>query len=85
MFRADAGNRVLTMPIETSKAWGRGELYETLCLLVIGVGIWFVGVTLGTFAYLNTLVATYNLTDLLLLAACMGVAQWGASIRKSII
>lgn len=85
MLRSDVGNRVLTMPIETSRAWGRGELYETLCLLVIGVGIWFVGVTLGTFAYLNSVVATYNLTDLLLLAACMGVAQWGASIRKSII
>lgn len=85
MLQDRFGNRVQNMPIETPTTWGRGELYETLCLLVIGVGIWFVGVTLGTFDYLNGLVAAYNLTDLLLLAACMGVAQCGASIRKSII
>jgi diguanylate cyclase (GGDEF)-like protein len=73
------------MPSETSTAWGRGELYETLCLLVIGVGIWFVGGTLGTFDRLNDLVAAYHLDDLLMLAACMGVALCGASIRKSIL
>ena len=73
------------MPSETSTAWGRGELYETLCLLIIGAGIWFVGVTLGTFDFLNGIVAAYGLNDLLMLAACMGVALCGASVRKSII
>ncbi|MGU3663615.1 putative bifunctional diguanylate cyclase/phosphodiesterase [Methylobacterium sp. A49B] len=70
---------------ETSTTWGRGELYETLCLLVIGVGIWFVGVTLGTFDSLQGIVVTYGLNDLLMLAACMGLALCGASVRKSII
>jgi diguanylate cyclase (GGDEF)-like protein len=73
------------MPSETSTAWGRGELYETLCLLIIGAGIWFVGVTLGTFDFLNGIVSAYGLNDLLMLAACMGVALCGASVRKSII
>ncbi len=73
------------MPSETSNAWGRGELYETLCLLVIGAGIWFVGVTLGTFDSLTGLVSAYGLHDLLMLAACMGVALCGAVIRKSIL
>jgi diguanylate cyclase (GGDEF)-like protein len=73
------------MPRETSTAWGRGELYETLCLLVIGVGIWFVGVTLGTFDSLHSFVVTYSLNDLLMLAACMGLALCGASVRKSMI
>lgn len=73
------------MPNESSTAWGRGELYETLCLLVIGAGIWFVGVTLGTFDSLNAAIALYGLNDLLMLAACMGVALFGASIRKSIL
>ncbi|WP_457103936.1 putative bifunctional diguanylate cyclase/phosphodiesterase [Methylobacterium sp. P5_C11] len=73
------------MPSETSTAWGRGELYETLCLLIIGVGIWFVGVTLGTFDFVKDFVTAYNLNDLLMLAACMGVALFGASVRKSII
>ena len=56
---------------ESSTAWGRGELYETLCLLVIGAGIWFVGVTLGTFDSVNAAMAAYGLNDLLMLAACM--------------
>jgi diguanylate cyclase (GGDEF)-like protein len=73
------------MPNETSTTWGRGELYETLCLLVIGVGIWFVGVTLGTFDSLHSFVVTYSLNDLLMLAACMGLALCGASVRKSMI
>jgi diguanylate cyclase (GGDEF)-like protein len=70
---------------ESSTAWGRGELYETLCLLVIGAGIWFVGVTLGTFDSVNAAMAAYGLNDLLMLAACMGVALFGASVRKSIL
>ncbi|MBE7204371.1 MAG: GGDEF domain-containing protein, partial [Parafilimonas terrae] len=73
------------MPNESSTAWGRGELYETLCLLVIGAGIWFVGVTLGTFDSLNAAMSAYGLNDLLMLAACMGVALFGASVRKSIL
>ena len=73
------------MPSETSNAWGRGELYETLCLLVIGTGIWFVGVNLGTFDSASSFVSTYHLNDLLMLAACMGVALCGAVVRKSIL
>ncbi|MEG9528563.1 MAG: diguanylate cyclase, partial [Hyphomicrobiales bacterium] len=73
------------MPNESSTTWGRGELYETLCLLVIGAGIWFVGVTLGTFDSLNAAMSAYGLNDLLMLAACMGVALFGASVRKSIL
>ncbi|WP_091721198.1 putative bifunctional diguanylate cyclase/phosphodiesterase [Methylobacterium phyllostachyos] len=73
------------MPSETSNAWGRGELYETLCLLVIGAGIWFVGVTLGTFDSLSGFVSAYGLNDMLMLAACMGVALCGAVVRKSIL
>ncbi|MCJ2066856.1 EAL domain-containing protein [Methylobacterium sp. J-088] len=73
------------MPSETSNAWGRGELYETLCLLIIGAGIWFVGVNLGTFDSLSRLISDYQLNDLLMLAACMGVAMCGAAVRKSIL
>ena len=79
MFQTGNADRVQSMPSETSTAWGRGELYETLCLLVIGVGIWFVGVTLGTFDFVKDFVTTYNLDDLLMLAACMGLALFGAS------
>jgi diguanylate cyclase (GGDEF)-like protein len=78
-------NRTQNMPSETTNAWGRGELYETLCLLTIGVGIWFVGVTLGTFEFLNAAIQAYGLDDLLMLAACMGLALCGASVRKSIL
>ncbi|MGH1570989.1 putative bifunctional diguanylate cyclase/phosphodiesterase [Methylobacterium sp. P31] len=73
------------MASETSNAWGRGELYETLCLLTIGAAIWFVGVTLGTFDLLNGFILAYNLTDMLMLAACMGLALFGASVRKSVL
>ncbi|MDP4003557.1 bifunctional diguanylate cyclase/phosphodiesterase [Methylobacterium sp. NEAU K] len=73
------------MPGETSTAWGRGELYETLCLLTIGAGIWFVGASLGTFDLLNGFINAYHLNDLLILAACMGLALFGASVRKSIL
>src|ERR1700712_2224011 len=73
------------MPSETSTTWGRGELYETLCLLTIGAGIWFVGVTLGSFDVLNGIITAYGLNDLLMLVACMGLALCGASVRKSIL
>jgi diguanylate cyclase (GGDEF)-like protein len=73
------------MAYDTSTSWGRGELYETLCLLFIGVAIWFVGVTLGTFDFLQRFVVTYGLNDLLMLAAFMGLALCCATVRKSII
>jgi diguanylate cyclase (GGDEF)-like protein len=73
------------MAHEKSTSWGRGELYETLCLLTIGVGTWFIGVTLGTFDVLNAYVLGYGLVDVLMLAACMGVALFGASVRKSVL
>ena len=69
----------------TIKRWRKGELYETLCLLLIGAGIWFVGITLGSFDVLHEVVQTYRLGDFMILGACMGVAICGASVRKSIL
>ncbi|GJD35620.1 putative bifunctional diguanylate cyclase/phosphodiesterase [Methylobacterium aerolatum] len=69
----------------TIKQWQKGELYETLCLLLIGAGIWFVGIALGSFDVLHEVVQTYRLGEFMILGACMGVAICGASIRKSII
>ncbi len=69
----------------TIKRWRKGELYETICLLLIGAGIWFVGITLGSFDVLHEVVQTYRLGDFMILGACMGVAICGASVRKSIL
>jgi diguanylate cyclase (GGDEF)-like protein len=65
-------------------SWGQGELYETLCLLVIGAGCYLIGSVLGLFEIAIAFFLRYGLLDLVLLTSCMGVALLGAIIRKSL-
>ena len=65
-------------------SWGEGELYEALCLLLTGVGLWMVGVHLGAFEALNGFVQGYGLSDLFMLLALMGLAMVVASAVKSV-
>src|SRR3954454_23550417 len=73
------------MPSDKPISWGRGEMYETLCLLMIGVCCWLIGITLGAFEVISGFILTNRLTEFLMLATCMGLALLGASIRKSFV
>ena len=67
-----------------SKSWGKGELYETLCLLIIGAGCYLIGSVLGIFEVVIAFSLRHGLLDLVMLAGCMGIALFGAIIRKSL-
>ncbi|WP_132255789.1 putative bifunctional diguanylate cyclase/phosphodiesterase [Methylobacterium segetis] len=73
------------MPSDKPISWVRGEMYETLCLLVIGACCWLIGITLGAFERISGFILANTLTDFLMLATCMGLALLGASTRKSFV
>jgi len=65
-------------------SWGEGELYELLCLMMVGTCCWIVGVQLGAFRALDALLTTYALSDLFMLGFFMGLGAFAASINKSV-
>ena len=66
-------------------SWGQGELYETLCLLMIGTGCFLIGSLLGAFEVATTFILHNGLLDFVMQAGCMAVALFGAAVRKSLI
>ncbi|ACK81246.1 putative bifunctional diguanylate cyclase/phosphodiesterase [Methylorubrum extorquens] len=66
-------------------SWGQGELYETLCLLMIGTCCFLIGSLFGAFEAATAFILRHGLLDLVMLAGCMGVALFGAAVRKSLI
>ncbi|GJE71248.1 putative bifunctional diguanylate cyclase/phosphodiesterase [Methylorubrum podarium] len=66
-------------------SWGQGELYETLCLLMIGTGCFLIGSQLGAFEIATAFILRHGLLDLVMQAGFMGIALFGAAVRKSLI
>lgn len=66
-------------------SWGEGELYEALCLLTIGACLWIIGAQFHVFEELNAFVTRHGVSDLFMLFALMGLAMFGASVRKSLL
>jgi diguanylate cyclase (GGDEF)-like protein len=65
-------------------SWGQGELYEALCLAMIGACCWLIGVQFGVFDATSRVMVSNNLSNLFMLVCVMGVASFAASIRKSL-
>jgi diguanylate cyclase (GGDEF)-like protein len=66
-----------------TKSWGEGELYELLCLMMIGTCVWIAGSMLGLFQVLTVAILKYGLSDFILLCVFMSLGVVAASIRKS--
>ena len=63
--------------------WTRGEIYELVCLVLVGTCLWFVGIEVGLFESMNGVMLRYHLSSLVMLCLIMGVVILAASIRKS--
>lgn len=66
-------------------SWGEGELYEALCLLMIGACLWIIGIQFQLFSDLNAFIHAHDLSDEFMLVALMGLAMFVASLRKSLL
>lgn len=66
-------------------SWARGELYELLCLMMIGYCLWFVGTRFGVFDHVLLFALNHDLSDLVMLSGCMGLGVFVAAIRKSFL
>jgi diguanylate cyclase (GGDEF)-like protein len=66
-------------------SWEERELYELLCLMLIGSCLWFGGGELGFFDWALGFAVERNLLDLVVLIGCMGVGAFAATIRKSVL
>jgi diguanylate cyclase (GGDEF)-like protein len=73
------------MAVEKNDSWGRGELYEMLCLMMIGYCLWLIGTKTGFFDYLLFFTTEHGLVDLVMLAACLSLGAVAASVRKSFL
>lgn len=71
--------------VVSSVSWEKGELYELLCLMLIGACLWFGGQELGFFDWALAFSVQHNLLDLVILSGCMGLGVSVAAIRKSIL
>ncbi|MFY9292553.1 MAG: EAL domain-containing protein [Methylorubrum rhodinum] len=65
-------------------SWGSGELYDLLCLMMLGTCVWLLGVQLGAFRSLDRLIIEHNLADLFKLGFFMGLGAVAASASKSL-
>jgi diguanylate cyclase (GGDEF)-like protein len=72
------------MSSEVVNTWRKGEFYEILCICVIGVSIWTLGVQLSLFKYANDFIAHYRLSNFALLIVFMSVALVFGAMRKSL-
>lgn len=66
-------------------SWAEGELYELLCLMVIGACIWLAGTELGLFDAILAFIVGNNLLDVVLLSFCMNLGIFVAAMRKSLL
>ncbi|RZK77471.1 MAG: GGDEF domain-containing protein, partial [Methylobacterium sp.] len=66
-------------------SWGEGELYEALCLLMIGACLWIIGIQFQVFSSLNAFIHANDLSNAFMLVALMGLAVFAASLRKSLL
>ncbi|GJE76404.1 putative bifunctional diguanylate cyclase/phosphodiesterase [Methylorubrum suomiense] len=65
-------------------SWGSGELYDLLCLMMLGTCIWVMGVQLGAFVALDRFIIDYGLGNLFKLGFFMGLGAVAANAFKSI-
>ncbi len=65
-------------------SWGETEFYELLCLMMIGVCGWVVGVQLGAFRLLDAVTIDRGLSDLVMLGLFIAIAAFVASVHKSL-
>ncbi|KAB1074259.1 putative bifunctional diguanylate cyclase/phosphodiesterase [Methylobacterium planeticum] len=65
-------------------SWGEGELYDALCLLMIGVCCWIIGAQFHVFAALHGFILAHDLSNQLMLGLVMGFAMMVVSLRKSL-
>ncbi len=65
-------------------SWGSGELYDLLCLMMLGTCVWLLGVQLGAFRWLDRFILGHNLSDVFKLGFFMGLGAVAASVSKSI-
>ncbi|MER2264433.1 putative bifunctional diguanylate cyclase/phosphodiesterase [Methylobacterium oxalidis] len=65
-------------------SWGEGELYDALCVLMIGACGWIIGVQFQVFAAFNAFILAHALSDHLMLGFFMGLAMFAVSLRKSL-
>ncbi|SFG54112.1 putative bifunctional diguanylate cyclase/phosphodiesterase [Methylobacterium gossipiicola] len=66
---------------ETS--WNRDMLHEAICLVLIALCIWVAGTQLDLFRHLLNLTGVQRLQDAFMLAVCMSVGLFVASLNKS--
>jgi len=66
-------------------SWGQGELYELLCLMMIGACLWIIGTQFGFFDRVFVFAAKHGFLDLVLLSGCMCMGVFAAAIRKSFL
>jgi len=64
---------------------GKGELYELLCLMMMGSCLWIAGEQLGIFDHILVLAVDHGLLHILILIACMTLGVYAATIRKSVL
>ena len=65
-------------------SWGSGELYDLLCLMMLGTCVWLLGVQLGAFRSLDRFIIEHHLADLFKLGFFMGLGAVAASVSKSL-
>ncbi|WP_082552497.1 EAL domain-containing protein [Methylobacterium sp. Leaf456] len=65
-------------------SWGSGELYDLLCLMMLGTCVWVLGVQLGAFRWVDRIILDHNLSDVFKLGFFMGMGAVAASVSKSI-
>ncbi len=64
--------------------WGETEFYDLLCLMMIGVCCWVVGIRLGVFHMLDGVIIDYGLSDIVMFGFFVGIGAFAASVRKSL-
>jgi diguanylate cyclase (GGDEF)-like protein len=67
------------------ESWGQGELYEMLCLMMMGYCVWVFGTKFGFFDYFFYFAARHDLLNLVMLSGCIGLGAAAATIRKSFL
>jgi diguanylate cyclase (GGDEF)-like protein len=69
---------------QSMTSWRKGELYDTLCLLLTAECVWIAGQGLGLFKLAGDLVARYGLSNLVMFGFCMSFGVLAASVHKSL-
>jgi hypothetical protein len=67
-----------------SRSWHKGELYESLCLLMIAACVWLSGHYLGLFRQVGAVVQEHGLSEVVMFGFCMSFGILAASVHKSL-